>query len=273
MSGILNRLTEKNLWMIVLAAGVIAALSVVVFLSGLWRQYQFQSQPVYVVMAARNIAPQTEILAGDVVLQSVPRRYAPPAAIQQLVAAVGRIAATAIPEGTVLTLATTMAPTAKAGIAGSLPPGKRAVSIAVDDVNGVAGLIRPGNFVDCLLTVDFGDDVGSRFTTLTLLENIPVIAINHNLFPPAVSPQEGKAKKFTSDDHEGRQMVTVAVSPDAAATLMLAQESGRIHLTLRPQSDPEMSHVAPMTLDRMTQMRGVVRPRSRPAYMEYRGGR
>lgn len=275
MQRIINQFSDKKLGLIAGGAAVVAALAAAIFISGVWRDSHFQSQPVFVVVAARNILPQTEILASDVELMSVPRRYLQPAAVQQQDQAVGRVAATAIPQGTQVTLATTLSPSAKNGISGTLPAGKRAVSIAVDEVNGVAGLVRPGNFVDCLLTVDFGDDAGSRFTTLTLLEQIPVIAVNHTIFPPAVQPPGPKEKSAATSqsDDSGRQMVTVAVSPEEAATIMLAQESGRVHLTLRPQDDVASATVAPVTLDKLTQLRGVVRPRSRPAYQEYRGGR
>lgn len=275
MRRIVTQFSDKKLGLIAGGAAAVAAVALAIFISGLWRDHRFQGQPVFVVIAARNISPQAEILASDLELVSVPRRYLQPAAVQQLDQAVGRIAATAIPQGTQVTLATTLSPSAKNGIAGTLTEGKRAVSIAVDEVNGVAGLVRPGNFVDCLLTVDFGDDAGSRFTTLTLLEQVPVIAVNRNIFPPVVQPSGAKEKTTMSlpSDDIGRQLVTVAVSPSDAATLMLAQESGRVHLVLRPQDDGASATVAPVTLDKLTQMRGVVRPRSRPAYLEYRGGR
>lgn len=275
MRRIITQLSDKKLVLIAGGAAGVAAIAMVIFTSGVWRGHNFQSQPVFVVVASRDISPQTEILVSDVALQSVPRRYLQPAAIQQLDQVVGRIAATAIPQGTQVTIAATLSPSAKSGIAGTLPAGKRAVSIAVDEVNGVAGLVKPGNFVDCLLTVDFGDDAGSRFTTLTLLEQVPVIAVNRNIFPPAVplpGPRKKSAALLVSDDNN-RQLVTVAVSPEEAATLMLAQESGRLHLALRPQDDAASANVAPVTLDKLTQLRGVVRPRSRPAYLEYRGGR
>lgn len=273
MQRIINQLSDKKLGLIAGGAAAVAALTVAIFAAGLWRDHQFQNQPVFVVMAARNIPAQTEILPSDVELVSAPRRYLQPAAIQQLDQAVGRIAATAIPQGTQVTLATTLSPSAKSGIAGSLPVGKRAVTIAVDEVNGIAGLVRPGNYVDCLLTVDFGDEGGSRFTTLTLLEQVPVIAINRDIFPPAVQPPQRKEKENAANGESGRQLVTVAVSPEEAATLMLAQESGRVHLTLRPQEDTSVAGIAPVTLDKMTQLRGIVRPRARPAYLEYKGGR
>lgn len=275
MRRIITQFSDKKMGLIAGGAALVAGVATAIFISGVWREHDFQSQPVFVIAAARTISPQMEILASDVKLVSVPRRYLQPAAIQQLDQGVGRIAATAIPEGTQLTLATTLSPSAKNGIAGTLPAGKRAVSIAVDEVNGVAGLVKPGNFVDCLLTVDFGDDAGSRFTTLTLLDQVPVIAVNRNIFPPAVQPPGPKEKSVASpaSDDSGRQLVTVAVSPEEAATLMLAQESGRVHLALRPQDDAASANVAPVTLDKLTQLRGVVRPRSRPSYMEYRGGR
>lgn len=275
MRELMGRLSDQKMVLIASAAALVAALAVACFISGVWREHDFQNQPVFVVVAARTISPQTEILASDVKLASVPRRYLQPTAIQQMEFAVGRLAATLIPQDTQITSSTTLVVNARNGIAGTLPAGKRAVSIAVDEVNGVAGLIKPGNFVDCLLTVDFGDDAGSRFTTLTLLEQVPVIAVNQTVFSPAVQPPGSREKSAVSraPDESGRQMVTVAVTPQEAATLMLAQESGRVHLVLRPQEETGAAASAPVTLDQLTQMRGVVRPRSRPAYAEYRGGR
>lgn len=273
MQRFINQLSDKKLGLIAGTAALVAALTVSVFIGGLWRDHQFQNQPVFVVVAARNIPAQAEIQVGDVELVSVPRRYIQPAAIQQLSQAAGRVAATAIPLGSQVTLATTLTLNAKSGIAGALQAGKRAVTIAVDEVNGVAGLVKPGNFVDCLWTVDLGDDAGSRFTTLTLLEQVPVLAINRDIFSPAVQGPTGKDKSAATSEAAGRQLVTVSVSAENAAILMLAQESGRIHLALRPQEDTANLATAAITLDKLTQMRGIVRPRARPAYLEYKGGR
>jgi pilus assembly protein CpaB len=272
----LTQLSDKALWKIAIAAGVLAMLGVGIYLTDLWRESSFQNQPVYVVVATRMISPQTELLPSDLDLVSVPRKYLQPAALQQLPEAIGRVAATAIPQGSQVTQATTLSPRAHAGIAASVPVGKRAVSIAVDEVNGVAGLIKPSNFVDCMLTLDFGDDSGSRFTTFTLLEKIPVMAVNHDLLPPAVNPPKPKsqnANDMAGPERSDRMLVTVAVSPEESEMLMLAQESGRVHLALRSQEDVAATNPAPMTLDQLTKMRGIVRPRMRPAYMEYRGGR
>ncbi len=272
----LIQLSDKALWKIAITAGVLAMVVVGIYLTELWRDSSFQNQPVYVVVATRNINPQTEFLPSDLDLVSVPKKYLQPAAIQKLPDAIGRVAATAIPQGSQLTLATTLSPTAHAGIAASIPVGRRAVSIAVDEVNGVAGLIKPGNFVDCMLTLDFGDDSGSRFTTFTLLEKISVMAVNRELFPPAVVPPKTKSQlsnESTTGERSDRSLVTVAVSPEESEMLMLAQESGRVHLALRSQEETAFTNPAPMSLDQLTKMRGIVRPRMRPAYMEYRGGR
>lgn len=270
----LTQLSDKALWKIAVGAAALAVVGVGIYLTELWRDSAFQNQPVYVVVATRNINPQTEFLPSDLDIVSVPRKYLQPAAIQQLPDAIGRVAATAIPQGTQLTLATTLSPSAHAGIAASIPVGKRAVSVAVDEVNGVAGLVKPGNFVDCMLTLDFGDDSGSRFTTFTLLEKIPVMAVNRELFPPAVVPPKSQIQnELTAGEHSDRSLVTVAVSPEESEMLMLAQESGRVHLALRSQEETAIINPAPMTIDQLTKMRGIVRPRMRPAYMEYKGGR
>lgn len=263
---------QKNLqWAV--GAAVLAMTLAVIYFSEIARRYSYEQEPVWVVVATHDIRNQQELLPSDVALQSVPRRYVQPGALRQLERAVGLITTTSIPSGSQITVALTLPPSAHAGLAGLLSAGQRAVTVAVDDVNGVAGFLRPGNRVDCLMTLDFGNEMSSQFTTFTVLSDVPILAVNRTVTPPALEPPTKSASSEIADaGSSGRQLVTVAVSADDAQMLLLAQESGRMHLLLRPQEEPTASTPEPMTLERLTRMRNMVRLRARPTYTEYRGG-
>ena len=70
-----------------------------------------------------------------------------------------------------------------AGLPATIPQGMRAVSVAVNDVIGVAGFVTPGTMVDILVT---GQSVGARVErrqrfTRTILENVRVLAAGQKI--------------------------------------------------------------------------------------------
>ena len=66
---------------------------------------------------------------------------------------------------------------AGAGLPATIPEGMRALSVAVNDVVGVAGFVIPGTMVDVLVTGQVGGGgSGSENITRTILENVRVLA-------------------------------------------------------------------------------------------------
>jgi len=112
--------------------------------------------------------------------------------------------------------------------------GKRAVTIPVDMVSGVAGLIRPGDRVDIAVTFDIrrGETAGSEEGVLTVdfLENVRVIALDSRT----------ETVRTTQDVRRRSgvyRAVTLELSPEDALRLVNAQEQGRIRLMLRNRRD------------------------------------
>jgi pilus assembly protein CpaB len=101
-----------------------------------------------------------------------------------------------------------------------IPAGMRAFTISTPGVtSGVAGLIRPGNKVDVLLT---SQDNGGPLTT-TLMKDVKILAVDLRIDAPAenrINPNQ-----LTS--------VTLLVTPDQAKMLALGQTKGILHLSLR----------------------------------------
>jgi pilus assembly protein CpaB len=113
------------------------------------------------------------------------------------------------------------------GAGGGLPviidEGMRAVSIAVDQVVGVAGFVLPSTRVDVLLTMP--DNATKEPATRVIMQDVRTLAAGQSIQQDA----EGKAQVVS--------VVTMLVSPEQAETLALASQQGRIQLALRNTLD------------------------------------
>ncbi len=108
-----------------------------------------------------------------------------------------------------------------------LGDGKRAVSIAVNDVTGGAGLFRPGNLVDVILTVA-GDKRKKRVDAVskTLLQGARILAVNRDV------GHDYKDEARKEDSRKRQNTVTLEVAPKEAEVLALAGTLGELSLSL-----------------------------------------
>jgi pilus assembly protein CpaB len=108
-----------------------------------------------------------------------------------------------------------------------LEPGKRAVTVRVDDVRGVAGFILPGDFVDVVLISE--DPAAKRESySEVLLHHVKVLAIDQLTSERPEHPTVAKA-------------VTVEVTPEQAQKVLLATNIGRLSLVLRQPGDESVA--------------------------------
>ena len=103
-----------------------------------------------------------------------------------------------------------------ATLAALIDPEKRAFTVRVNDVVGVAGFLLPGNRVDVIATKSEGKNIKAR----TVLSDIKVLAVDQ------------KARTDKNDPVVVRA-VTLELSPKESEELARAREEGRIQLTLR----------------------------------------
>jgi pilus assembly protein CpaB len=110
----------------------------------------------------------------------------------------------------------------------------RAAAIRVDDVNGVAGFVQPGDRVDVMLTRKTNDRDAATNTDL-LLQNVKVLGIDQKSSEQKDAPQVAKA-------------VTLEVTPEDAQKLALASNIGNLSLALRNYADPAAVSVKPISI-------------------------
>ena len=119
---------------------------------------------------------------------------------------------------------------AGAGLPATIPEGMRALSVAVNEVVGVAGFVIPGTMVDVLVTgrIAGTSHGGDENITRTILENVKVLAAGQKI----EQDREGKPQTVP--------VITLLVTPDDAARLAMASTEGKIQLALRNTVDTKV---------------------------------
>jgi len=110
------------------------------------------------------------------------------------------------------------------------PPGKRAVTILIDTLAAVGGLINPGDSVDVIAQLSIPTMEGKQETeqvTSVLFQNIQVLAIGTNFKPV------GNALVYQAQQKARALNITLALSPEEAGLLTFAQSNGKFNLSLR----------------------------------------
>lgn len=129
-----------------------------------------------------------------------------------------------------------------------LQPGLRAVTLSVENDGAVAGFARPGAWVDVYFRNDNQQEAEREKlpeTTITLLENVEILALDRETFEGAQSSeQRGRTQPVS---------VTLAVAPQEAVMLQVVQERGTLSLGLRHPEEKtrQVSHSKPQTLGQL----------------------
>ncbi|HLN24712.1 MAG TPA: Flp pilus assembly protein CpaB [Patescibacteria group bacterium] len=120
-------------------------------------------------------------------------------------------------------------PDAPGFLSAALAPGKRAISVAINDVSGNAGLILPGDFVDVILSqhLNGNSDGGATRNVIgeTVLTNVRVIAVGRQFTLAPVDAKAGGANTART--------VTFEVDSEQAEVVVVAGQLGELTLALR----------------------------------------
>ena len=119
-----------------------------------------------------------------------------------------------------------------------MPPGKRALTIQVDMLSAVGGLISPGDFVDVIATLRIPEELNAekaktKDVVTVLFQNLQVLAVGA-LFKPV-----GGAELYENRQKSRSVNVTLAVSPEEAGLLAFAESNGKLQLTLRSPTEQD----------------------------------
>src|SRR5712691_2060173 len=163
-------------------------------------------------------------LSGDIVRPSAEERAAKPESDEAARAAVyGAALRENRVEDQPIARSTIVKPGDRDFLQTVLTQGTRALTIPVSAASGGTGLMFPGDHVDVMLTQTFKNEdapLTRRSVSETVVEDLRVLAIDR----PKTGP--------------GALTVTVEAMPQQAEKINVAQELGRLSLTLRSLSEP-----------------------------------
>lgn len=203
---------------------------------------------VDVAVAARDMSAGRLLEPEDVKVVEWPARALPDGFSRSPAEVVGRGLLTDIKTNEPILASRVASREAGGGLPVVIPPGKRAMSVRVDDVVGVAGFVLPGTRVDVLVTLDqaAGESVPR---TRVLLQNIVVVS----------------AGQITERDDQGEPrsvpVVTLLVEPGEGERLALASGKGSIRLALRNSLDIDTVETSGAWANRLIDDPAPVRPR------------
>jgi pilus assembly protein CpaB len=201
---------------------------------------QIVGPPLTKVLTVKSRIERGYAIKSDMVeLKDWPVDLVPSTALQSLKEAEGRIALMALTPGEPIMQAKLAAPGASRGAGNLVQQGMRAYSILTTSAaSSVAGLVLPGDHVDVVLSIQSSTaDATGGGTSTTLLQNVEILAINHELEAPEDSRSD---PKLTT--------VTLLVTQRQANLLGLGQKAGVLSLSLRNPEDEDVAQTDPVTL-------------------------
>lgn len=243
---------------VAVALGGVAAVLAAGYVQSARTDLAAQNKPVYVLVAQQNLpkglTAEQLVEQGLVKVKKVPAQFVAGDAVSSERVIAQQVLATPVSEGEQLTRSRFAYPS-EAGLSYSVPADLVAVSVAVDEVGGVAGLLKPGDNVAVFASFDpLGKQ--SAFTKVTI-GKARVLAVGASTSVEAGSqdteqgsggvlarnreaePKSGEGKEYRS--------VTVAVPVAVAEQLAFANEFGTVQLALLPQNAAATKTLAPVT--------------------------
>lgn len=99
--------------------------------------------------------------------------------------------------------------------------GRRAMSIAVDEISSISGMLEPGDSIDLMLTID---QKGKKLT-FPIIQGVQVLAAGQRV----TTESSGEKRSYST--------ITLDTTPEEARRLIIAREAGKLTALLRNPQD------------------------------------
>lgn len=210
-----------NIRPILIIAAAAAASLVTVSMAAIWLKQKNDADTVQVVVATRDLPLGTRLLPAMLETVSWPVSAPIQSPLHSTEQAYDRVINMPVLRGEPILASKLAAIGQQGGLSSVLKEGKRAVTVKVNEVVGVAGFALPGNYVDVMAYLpDRDNDPVSKI----VLERIQVLAVAQD-----IANTENKPRVVSA--------VTLEVTPQEAEIIDLARSVGSLSLVLRSQMD------------------------------------
>ncbi len=231
-----------------LLLAVITGLAAAVYAAG-WIAQRGNIASSKVVVAAVDIDLGSKINPQMLTQLDWPSGSVPAGAFKDIAAVQDRVVRTGISRGEAILERKLAPPGTTGGLSAVIADGKRAMTVRVNDVVGVAGFALPGNYVDVMVNAqhDRTKGEGPNQISMTVLEQVLVLAVAQE-----ANRDETKPKVVSA--------VTLEVAPEDAEKLDLARSVGTLSLVLRNQLDKKQVATSGMTRAQLLKLHDVATP-------------
>lgn len=259
---------SKAVLLLALFLGLVSAVLVYVYLSqGKDDGEATAADSTEVVVAKVDMPARTRIATDMVEVKSLAANAVHPDAFDSTEELVGMVTRLPIEDGEQILTSKVAATVSEVSWADDdelplsyvVPPSERAISVQVSEATGAGGLILPGDFVDVIGVFDVtfygvkdGDPASSEeledYVAVTVLQNVQVLAVAQEV-TEALPEGEGDGAEGDgtsqpvlaepADANPEAATVTLAVTPEDAQKLALAEEMGVLKLSLRAVGETE----------------------------------
>jgi pilus assembly protein CpaB len=224
----LIKFKPKKTWLILIIALLVGGVAAFIANSYLSRQLEAieaksRGQTIDVVVAKRDLVKGSKLTSENLAVRPIPIEYAHSAAI--LPAEFDRVEnqtiAFSMKSGDAIMwgfLEGKKTPTFSARV----EIGHRAITVPVDEINSISGLLEPGDMIDLIVTID----KEGKKTTFPLIQNVPVMATGQRSVD---DPKSGERRQYST--------VTLDTKADQAKYVVIAREMGRLTALLRNPQD------------------------------------
>lgn len=255
----LKTATVNKTWValgIALSIGVVAAIGARVYLSDQMAAIEARGKDrqISLVVAKRDLAKGERLDGDNVAVRHIPANYAQSTAVSpdDFDRLDGQRLAYPVRAGEMILwslLEAKRPPTFSA----RLEAGRRAVTVPVDEINSISGMLEPGDLIDLLVTLTYK----GKKITVPLLQRVQVMATGQRAVD---DPKSGERREYST--------VTLQASQEQASTLVVARDAGKITALLR---NPKDAGIVPSAIDVNTLL-GLTPPADAPVPVLY-GGR
>ncbi|QPT40095.1 Flp pilus assembly protein CpaB [Oligella ureolytica] len=221
-------------------ATIVISLAIVAGLIAAWSAQQYISEKVEMleeqarvetvprVVAAYDLPEGTKIDAIHVAVREVPKEWVASGSIlpDEFIHVEGQVVTAALKRGDQLLWANT-AQLKNKPFSDKINPGRRAVTIPVDTINSVSGMLVPGDLIDLYVSFEYR----RKQITAPLLQGVLVMATG----------QQSRVGQDPKDSASRYSTVTLDTAPEEAAKLVAARQAGTITALLRNPEDDKVT--------------------------------
>lgn len=202
-----------------------------------------------VLVASKDLPIGHELRAADVALVDMPKDLIPRSSFTKPEDAAGRLLSAPILKGQVVVEPLLSSKGAMSALQAAVPKGMRAITVEVNEVSGLAGLIAPGCNVDLVATLV--DEKTRQTVAGTIVQNVKVSAVGQEITPHTQEAAGGSAEPGKEKEQDAPKLsrsVTLIATPEQAAAIDLTATKAPLRLVLRNSADNQVVDTSFVTL-------------------------